>query len=166
MSRGAEGKVMVECGDENARFSGFFVKTLFHRFPDFNARGFLHSHSSFFSRKTREMKIDLRQRGKDRNESPRIAEDFAVPGRRTFPSEREGSTMQRTTDDWPAPSPRPSPQGRASESCCGAAVDCNHLAGDEGCSRREQKIGDGHHVVNSSEAAQRRATNDLGALGV
>jgi hypothetical protein len=91
---------MVKCGDENATFSGLFVKTLHHRFPDFDARGFLRSNCSFFSRKTHEMKIGFCRRGKDREVSAKIPEDFAVQGRRTFPSTAECAVHSPTVPVW------------------------------------------------------------------
>ena len=86
-SQQAEGKVMEKCSDENARFYGLFAKTLFHR-----SRGFTRAVSSvrkcsIFSEKTRALKIDLQQRGKDGSErrSGLAQKRGASPRRYTLP---------------------------------------------------------------------------------
>jgi hypothetical protein len=78
MSQTAEGKVREKCGDENPIFPGFFSKHFTLDPRGFDLRRFLRANCSFFSRKTREMKIDLRSSGKHREASAGIPEKFAV----------------------------------------------------------------------------------------
>jgi hypothetical protein len=86
MSRTAEGKVREKCDDENPIFPGFFLKHFTLDPRGFDLRSFLRSNCSFFSMKTREMKIDFCRRGKDREARAKLPEDCAVRQAHTFPS--------------------------------------------------------------------------------
>jgi hypothetical protein len=98
--------VREKCDDENPIFPGFFLKHFTLDPRGFDLRSFLRANCSFFSRKTCEMKIDLCRRGKDREVSAKIPEDFAVRGVRMWtlktecprhsPSVSVGSGSQRS----------------------------------------------------------------------